>query len=560
MHDLIIRGARVADGSGAPLVRQDVAVTGGRIAARGRLAEPARRTVDADDLVLAPGLVDVHTHYDAQLTWDPTASPSPSLGVTTVVIGNCGFGIAPCPPAMRDAVTRNLSEVEGMSLAALQAGIDWRFESFAQYLDCLRAKGPLPNVAAFVGHSTVRSAVMGPAASERAATADEIGGMKALVRAALDAGAIGFASSHSENHNGYGGVPMPSRLGDARELGALVGTLGETGRGLFQITVGPRNTVGELAALARATGRPVIFSALFHNDAFPERATTMLEECRAAGSAGAEVYAQVSCRPLSMDFTLANAYPMQSLEVWSALKTAAPATLAAAFRSGDFRARFRAQLAEPRRGKLFYGDWHRVEVAMAARDAHRALEGRTIAELSEARGVDPVDLFFDLALEEELATVYSAKLLNANEAAVEPLLSHPASVIALSDAGAHLTFLCDAGYGLHLLGRWVRERGAFTLEEAVRRLTSRPAEIYRLEARGRIAEGAAADLLLFDPATVACARPRRVHDLPGGESRLVCDPVGVHGVWVNGRHVFDGKDYLPEGRAAGEVLTRFSAR
>ncbi|MCC7276161.1 MAG: amidohydrolase family protein [Alphaproteobacteria bacterium] len=560
MHDLIIKGARVADGSGSPLVTADVAVAGGKVAAIGRIAEPAARTVDGDGLVLAPGIVDVHTHYDAQLTWDPTASPSTALGVTTVVMGNCGFSIAPCPPAARDLVARNLSEVEGMSLASLRTGIDWRFERFGEYLDLVQSKHPHLNVAAFVGHSTVRSAVMGEDASRRAATADEIAAMRGLVAESLAAGAVGFASSHSENHNGYGGVPMPSRLAGQDEIRTLVGVLGEAGRGVYQMTAGPNTSVAFLESLGRDTGRPIIFSSVFQNDTFPERGPGQLRDCAAARGRGVEVYGQTSCQPLTMEFTLANAYPLSSLDVWEDLRGADGAALMAHFADPAFRTRFRATLGTPKKGKLFYGNWSRVQIATAATPEHAPFEGRSIADLAAARGVDAVDAFFDLGVAERLETLFSAQLINADEDQLEPMLRHDQGVIALSDAGAHLSFLCDAGFGLHLLGHWVRERKTFTIEEAVRQLTAKPAAIYRIPGRGRIAVGGPADLMLFDPATVGPSkRPRRVHDLPGGDSRMVRDPVGMHGVWVNGTLVHDGRDYARPERGPGTVLRDFAA-
>jgi N-acyl-D-aspartate/D-glutamate deacylase len=558
MHDLLFKGALVADGSGAPPRRADVAVAGGRIAALGEDLGAAHEAVDADGLVLAPGIVDVHTHYDAQLTWDATASPSPALGVTTVVMGNCGFGIAPCPAARRGQIVRNLAVVEGLSLGALESGIDWDFESFEEYLALLGRKGAYPNVAVLVGHSTVRSAVMGEAASERVASPDEVAAMAALVSGAMAAGAIGFASSTSENHIGHGGVPMPSRLADEAEIRALVGAMGESGRGLFQMTVGPGTDVPFLESLAAASGRPVVFSALFHNETYPERAPAMLAACRAAQARGHEVHAQVGCQPLAMDFTLANAYPLHNLEVWEDLKASSAAELAGIFRDADFRARFRADVANPRKGRMFYGDWRLVEVAQAARSGNAALEGLSVAELAAREGTDPVDVFFDLALDEELETVFSAKLLNVDEDAVEGLLTHEASLVSLSDAGAHLTFMCDAGYGLRLLGHWVRERGTFELGEAIRQLTSLPADVYRIPERGRVMPGAWADLMLFDPATVDVSKSRRVHDLPGGDSRLVREPVGLHGVWVNGARVHDGRAYLEVDRPPGQILQEFS--
>ena len=556
MHDLVIRGAMVADGVGNPLIRADVAVKGERIVEVGDVTESARETVDADGLVLAPGIVDVHTHYDAQLTWDSQATPSPSLGVTTVVMGNCGFSIAPCPPDRREQMARNLAEVEGMPVATLEAGIDWSFEAFPEYLALLRRKGCYPNAGVFVGHSAVRTTVLGAEASERAATEDEIATMRGIVKEALEAGAIGFATSTSINHYGDGGVPMPSRLADDDEMDALVGVLGELGRGVFQLTVGPSMTNERMEGLAAATGRPVFMTAALHNDTFPDRAIGMLEGAAAAQSRGNAMWAQVSCQPLSMDFSMRTAFPLQSLDAWEPLHTASDEEFLAIIGSENFRNKFRDELEKPQSGKIFYGDWRRVEVAMATTPAHRVLEGETIETIAGREGRDPVDVMFDIAVDEKLGTTFNAALLNADEAAVEGLLRHDAGLVSLSDAGAHLCYLCDAGYGLHLLGHWVRDRGLFDLEDGIRRVTSMPARLYGIPDRGEIAPGKFADLLLFDPATVGRGAIRRVDDLPGGESRLVRDATGVHGVWVNGTGVYDGDGYR-DVPPPGHVLDSF---
>ena len=546
----------VADGVGNPLIRADVAVSGERIAGVGAVTESAKETVDADGLVLAPGIVDVHTHYDAQITWESQATPSPALGVTTVVMGNCGFSIAPCPPDRREQMARNLAEVEGMSIAALEAGIDWGFETFPEYLAQLRRKGCYPNAGVFVGHSAVRTTVLGAEASDRAATEDEIAAMRGIVMEAMEAGAIGFATSTSINHNGDGGVPMPSRLAEDDELRALVGVLGELRRGIFQLTVGPGMTVERLESMAAETGRPVFMTAALHNETFPERAIGMLEDSAAAQSRGNPVWAQVSCQPLRMDFSMRTAFPLQSLNAWEPLHRASDEEFLAIIASEDFRNRFREDLEKPQQGKIFYGDWERVEVAMAATPAHRPLEGRTIESIAGREGRDPVDVMFDLAVDERLGTTFNAALLNADEAAVEELLLHEAGLISLSDAGAHLCYLCDAGYGLHLLGHWVRDKGVFGLEDGIRRITSLPARLYGIPDRGEIAPGKFADLMLFDPAEVARGAIRRVDDLPGGESRLIRQPRGVHGVWVNGTCVHDDAGYR-EVPPPGHVLDRF---
>ncbi len=545
MHDLIIRGATLYDGTGAAGRCADVAVAGGRIAAVGRVKEGARRSLDAGGLALMPGIVDVHTHYDAQATWDPTLSPSPSLGVTTAVLGNCGFGIAPCPAPMRETMVRNLSVVEGMDLEALLAGTRWEFETFAEYLAQLRRAKPYANVAVLAQHSTIRTAVMGEEASTRsAASADEIALMRALVREALDAGAIGFASSFSPNHSGWGGRPMPSTIATDNELTALAGALGDAGRGVLVMATGSRATPEYMEAIAAETGRPAFMVTVLtmHNRADPGRAMSYYRKCAAAIARGRELYIHTTCQPLSFDFTLRDPYLLYSHDAFDRVRQAKPEELPGIYADPEFRARFRDNLAHPGKGILFYGDWDKVEAL-----------GAPLTDLARDAGKDPLDYFFDLPVDTPLV----AKLFQNDDAGVAPLIKHPAGVIALSDAGAHLIFLCDAGFGLHLLAHWVRETETLTLEEGVRRLTSDPAQKYRIPGRGRIAPGYGADLLLFDPQTVGVSPLERVADLPGGGTRMVRRPKGVAGVWVNGEQVFDGRRTLPLEAGPGKVLDRF---
>ncbi|MDQ6681486.1 MAG: amidohydrolase family protein [Pseudomonadota bacterium] len=561
MIDLLIRNALVVDGSGAESVRADVAVAGGRIAQiASRIDAAATRTIDADGLALMPGIIDSHTHFDAQITWDPTLRPSPALGVTTAVIGNCGFTIAPCRPADRELTMKNLTQVEGMSLDALRAGIDWDFETFGEYMVQLRRRGSAINVAAYVGHSSVRTYVMGGAAAKRAATADEIAQMQAIVREAMRHGAVGFASSTSPAHNGEGGLPMPSRLADDAEMAALVGAMAdESGRGVFMLTKGGHTPVPFLESLAAATGRPVMIAALLHNGTNPCAVFDDLAAIAAANARGHRLLGQVSCCPLTMDFTLASPYPVEGLASWKpALGLGGPA-LKAVLAERGFRDTVRAELATPTTFRLFNNEWDKVHVVETARPEHARLEQRTIAEIAREGGRDPLDTMLDLALTEDLKTVFTAQLLNSDEEAVGRMLNHPNSIVSLSDAGAHLTFFNDAGFGLHLLGHWARERGAMTMEEAARRLTSHPAAVLALGRRGLIREGYAADLLLFDPRTVGRGPKRRVHDLPAGGARLTTDAVGVRGVWVNGRQVADEGGLVAEVPLAGQLLTEFDS-
>lgn len=560
MHELVIRGAQVFDGLGNPPRRADVAIDQGRISVIGEVSGPALETVDATGLSLMPGIVDLHTHYDAQITWDRTMSPSPALGVTTAVIGNCGFGVAPCPANMRETMMKNLSVVEGMDLNALLTGVQWGFETFPEYMDQLRRTGPYLNTAVFAGHSVMRTAVMGEAGSERVEPTDtEMAEMRRLLREAMDAGAIGFASSFSPNHSGYGGRPMPSTIATEAELRALTSVLGEVERGVFMSATGSRLTPQTMESIASDTKRPVYISTVLtmYNDAEPARGLGYYDFCAEALDRGNEVYILTSCQPLSFDFNLTDPYLMLSHSAFDAIKGVAPAALAGIYADPAFRATFRANLLAPKAGVLFLGNWEHIEINVTVLPEHKSLEGMSVAALARLRKVDPVDAFLDLALAEGLKTYFVGKLFQNVDAGVLPLLKHRAGVITLSDAGAHLVYMCDAGFGLHFLSHWVRKTGEFTLEEGIRRLTSDAAHRFRIPERGKLMEGAPADMLLFDPATVGISRPTSLSDLPGGGSRMVREAQGVHGVWVNGVLIHNGRDYVAMDRGPGHVLDKF---
>lgn len=562
MHDLIIRNAQVFDGTGLPAVLADVAVAQGRIVQIGEVSGPARETVDAQGLALMPGIVDLHTHYDAQVTWDRTLSPSPALGVTTAVIGNCGFGIAPCPAPLRETMMKNLSVVEGMDLQSLLTGVNWEFETFGQYMDQLRRIGPYVNTAVFAGHSVIRTAVMGEAGSTQAeATPAQLQAMQSLVREAMDHGAIGFASSFSPNHSGYGGIPMPSTIASEEELRALTGVLGELKKGVFMMATGTRASPDVMESIVQDTGRPGYISTVLtmYNEGNPELGPSYYQRCAEALARGHELYILTSCQPLSFDFTLKDPYVMLSHAAFDPVKSARVDELPALYRDKAFREAFRDNLRHPKPGILFLGNWRHIEVGQAQRPEHQALEGQSIQALADQRGVDPVDCFFDLALAEDLDLHFVGKFFNNNDEGVAPSLKHPASVITLSDAGAHLTYMCDAGFGLYFLSHWVRETGHFTLSEGIRRLTSEPADRFRIPDRGRLHVGGPADLLLFDPETVGISKPLPRQDLPGGGTRMVRTATGVHGVWVNGVKVHDGQNYIEHAQGPGHVLDHFNA-
>jgi N-acyl-D-amino-acid deacylase len=515
--------------------------------------------VEADGLALMPGIIDSHTHFDAQITWDPYVRPSPALGVTTAVIGNCGFTIAPCRPADREITMRNLTQVEGMSLEVLRQGISWGFETFPQYMAQLRRRGSAVNIAAYIGHSSVRTYVMGKDASTRAATDDEIVRMQQIVRGAMRSGAVGFASSTSPAHNGEGGLPMPSRLAEDREMAALVNAMGESGRGIYMLTKGSHTAVPFLESLAASSGRPVMIAALLHNSTNPQAVFNDLDDIAQANTRGRRLIGQVSCCPLTMDFTLASPYPVEGLQGWKpALGLAGPA-LKAVLADTKFRDALRTELSSSATFRLFNGEWNKVQVVQVTRPENTPYEQKNLADIARAEGRDPLDLMLDLAIAEDLETVFTAELLNTDEDAVGRMLNHPYSIVSLSDAGAHLTFFNDAGFGLHLLGHWARDVGAMAMSEAVRRLTAHPATVFGMKDRGLIREGFAADLLLFERDRVGRGPKRRVFDLPGGAPRLTTDAVGVHGVWVNGAQVADRRGLLQEASLAGQLLTEFAA-
>ena len=561
MHDLVIRNATVIDGLGNPRREgESLAVREGRIAAIG--PDPGRGTeeVDAQGRVLCPGIVDLHTHFDAQLTWDSYATPSVELGATTVVAGNCGFTIAPCREADRDQTLRNLTHVEGMSLEALREGVDWDFETYPEYLAMLERKGTVPNVACFVGHSSVRTYVLGDEASTRAATADEIAEMKRLVIDAMNSGAIGFSTTTLEQHNGENGIPMPSRLADEGKMLELTGALGEVGKGVFMLTKGMTSTIPWLEEIAARNGRPVMVAAMFVDPNDPERVFRELDEIGDAKGRGRELWGQVGCFPLGMEFCLSHPYPLEALLAWRpAMEAANGDEFRRILSDASFRDAVKAEaktVGVPLR--FSYHQWDHMRIMEAASPGNRGLVGRIVGDLAREAGKDPFDWYLDHCLDGEMDSLVDCHMFNVDEERVKDLLDHPHGVLGLSDAGAHLSFLCDAGFGLHVLGHWARDRGDMSLERAVRSVTSRLADVYRIKERGRLEVGACADLLLFDPATVGRGERVRKWDLPAGASRVHTPAHGVEGVWINGHRVVNGDGIMKNGARPGKLLRDFA--
>ena len=554
MYDLIIRNALIADGLGHPLVEGDLGVQGGRVAAVGKVEGKTTETFDAEGHVLSPGVVDIHTHYDAQLTWDKTASPSGSLGVTTVVIGNCGFGVAPAPANRKDSIIANLAEVEGMSLESLKAGMDDDYETFGEYLALLKRKGVYPNVACLASHTVMRTVVMGDEGSERPSTPNEMKEMVGLLRDAMDAGAIGLATSSNENHRGDGGIPIASRLATDDEFRALVEVLQDYDHGVFMATFGERHSIPFLEDLCKISGKPGFYAAHFHYAHQPDRATNIMNMAADARRRGIPVYTQGSCQPLSLTTTLDKAYVLKAMHPWPS--TEDHNELRIIFSDPTFRKSFRETLGKSDSQHIFKGRWDWVPIAVAGLEENQHLVGKTIAEVAQERGQDPFDTFLNIGLEEDFATKFSFYILNMDENGVAELITNDGTLVSLSDAGAHNALLCDAGYAMHLLGHWVRDKGLFDLPTGIRKVTSDPAHVYGIMDRGRLTPGAWADMILFDPDKIGITNMRRHFDLPAGGERLLRKAPGLHGTWVNGVQIFDGNDYL-DVTAPGHVLTKF---
>ncbi len=558
MLDLRIDNAEIYDGSGGEPFSGSLGVRDGKVVALSKITEDALEKINANGLALMPGIIDNHTHYDAQITWDPYVNPSPSLGVTTIVMGNCGFTIAPCRPRDRDLTVRNLTHVEGMPLRSLQEGIKWDFESFPDYMNALADRGVGPNVAVFCGHSSIRTYVLGRDAHKREANHEEIRKMKLLLREAMESGACGFSTTRSGQHNGEAGIPMPSRLASFDELREFSKELRDIGRGVLMMTKGGDTRIKDIEELCSLSGRPYLIAALLHSPMAPEKTFDDLTEIADAHKRGNRLYGAVSPCPLTMEFTMHEPYTFEGLSVWKPLMQLTENQLKVMLSKKDFRENMKSELSQ-HAYRIFNGEWDKVWVTQVKHKKNTHLEGKDLASIARQERCDPLDFMFDLSLDEDLDTVFTATLMNSDEKAVGEMIKNENSLISLSDAGAHLTFFCDAGYGLHLLGHWSRDLKLLSLSEAIKKLTSDPGKLFGIKDRGEIKIGYWADLMLFDPLKIGRGPLVRAHDLPAGGSRLTTPAVGVHGVWINGQRMVDSSGILPSAPLSGMLMREFEA-
>ena len=523
--DVVIRGGTVFDGSGAPGRAADVAVSAGVIEEIGPNLR-GKHELDASGCAVAPGFIDIHTHYDAQVFWDPALRPSSYHGVTTVVAGNCGFSIAPCRPQHHEVIVRTLENVEDMDAGTLTAGIVWEFQTHPEYMDLVGRRGTVLNYTCYVGHSAVRLYVMGDAAYERAATPQEIDEMCRRVIEAIEAGAAGFSTSFAYTHRGMDGKPVPSRFAARDEVEALFLAAGSTGKGVVLATAGEQCTYADMYELQPRIGRPFTYPLFALADG---RHRPQLELHEAAIARGLNVWPQVTPRPLTMQFTMASPFSLNVSGVFGELMDQDREARIAAYRDPAWRARAAADLEQvPMRPR-----WETCEISES--DRFPELEGRRVDALSRERGCGPLDVICDIALADDLETRFRIYIANDEPASVGHLLTSESVTLGLSDAGAHVGQLCDAPLATDLLGTWVRERHVMPLERAVRKLTGEPADMFGFVRRGYLRKGYWADVCVFDPATVAPGPTRRVRDFPANGERLTAEePDGVRHVLVNG--------------------------
>jgi N-acyl-D-amino-acid deacylase len=552
--DLLIRNGLLVDGTGTPGRRADVGIAGGRIAAVGKVTESAKRTIDASDLVVAPGFIDPHTHYDAQICWDGALTPSSWHGVTSVVMGNCGVGIAPCRPAAREIAMRDLVNVEAIPFEVLDAGITWDWETFPQYLDAAARRRPALNLAFLAPLTPLRHYVMGEASLERAATGAEIADIARLLADAMDAGAFGFSSTLLNQHLGYQGRPLACRNASREELKAYCNVLRERAKGAIEFAMTRQIAVLEepelelLELMLDESRRPVTFIAMFDRDDLPEAVRETLAKARPLIAKGARP--QTSPLPLTREINMRNPFSFAAFPSWKRVFVdKSKAAQAAVYRDPAFRAAFREDLKRP----ASFGNWERITVHEVRSPKLKHLEGKTVAEIAAERRVDGVDAFLDVTLDDDLENEFTMQSFNTRVERMTEILRNKDMLLGLGDGGAHLDMLCDSGYPTYVLGTWVRERGALTLEEGVRRMTSDPADFFGIRDRGRVQTGLAADVTLFDPATVASGgRPERLYDLPGGAKRMVMRSRGIEYTIVNGAVTWERGALT--GAAAGQVL------
>jgi N-acyl-D-amino-acid deacylase len=546
-YDLLIRGGLVVDGSGLPPYLADVGVCDGKIAAIGTLRGSAARTIDAAGLAVTPGFIDHHTHLDAQMLWDPYGTCEPQHGITSVVMGNCGLTLAPVVDGGEDALVQSFVRVEAMPRVALEQGVPWGWHSFGDYLDRLEGRVGI-NVGGLVGHIALRHHVLGAEATERRATADEVAQMQRLVAEALEAGALGLSTNRNERHMREDGKPVASRLADDDELFALAEVQRDANSGVIETILGMHQPehCAWYDRLARHSRRPVIWQIVVHRWADPDMWREQLAGIAPTFRDGYRAYALTNTVPIVNRFNMNNCQVFDEFPTWKTLMFLPEIVRKQAFADPETREKLRAEIAAPKR-TVFHRRWDLVQIIKTVRPENAEYVGKSVAEMAARRGQDPLDAFLDLSLEENLETTFRSANSGGDPDAMAEILQSPYVLVGQSDAGAHVQFDAEFGYGTTLLGMWSRDHGALSLEAAVRKLTFDVASIYGLMDRGLLHPGYAADLAIFDPATVNACEPEWAEDYPANTRRLVQRAEGVYYTIVNGQVIYE------DGRLSGDL-------
>jgi N-acyl-D-amino-acid deacylase len=560
-YDLLIKNGRIIDGSGRPAFHGDVAVARGKIVELGRLGGPARQVIEADGRVVAPGFVDNHCHYDAQVFWDPLCSFSCYHGATTVIIGNCSLALAPVKAPEREKLAGMLSYVEAIPMDVLQAGVPWTWETFPQYMQAIRQRLGV-NVGTLLGHSAVRLYAMGEECSERPATDAELQVMRDVVREALEAGALGLSITRNMNHFDIAGKRIPAACAPESELFALADVLREVGTGVIQCGGGTNPELKDrlLSRLSQACGRQIMYNTLLEQARQPGRWRTHLAHVEETARQG--IRAVPLCNPGSIvnRFTMKNCQVFRSMPTWLPILQGSDEDKLHAYRDPVMREKLRAEVDAPLGpDSSFSKRWDLMILEEPRKPENRALKGQSVAQIAKAQGKEPLDAFLDLAVDEELETVWSLGEINSDIDAVAQILGSPYAVVGLSDGGAHVQFHSNVSNPTRLLGYWVREKGIMSLEHAVRRLTFDSASAFGIYDRGLLQPGMAADLVVFDPDTVGPGKQDVVHDFPNDGWRVRELAEGIHYTVVNGEVLLEKGAHT--GNLPGRVLhnARYSA-
>jgi N-acyl-D-aspartate/D-glutamate deacylase len=544
-----------------PRFRADVGIANGKIAAIGRLHENARETIDADGHIVSPGIIDAHTHMDAQVFWDPIGTCSCWHGITSVVMGNCGFSLAPCAEKDKLLVMRNLERAEDIAPEAMEAGIKWSWETFPQYLDAVERTPKGINYAAYMGHSALRTYVMGERAFDSEANSEDLSAMKREMRAAVRAGAIGFTTSRTRNHQTPDGKPVASRLANWDEVRQIVGVMGEEGAGVFEIAgedtgFDPERIndyLGRLKGLAVDTGVPVTFG-MFSSRRAPDYWRPFFKLADESSQAGGKMFIQVHSRSLNLVMSFETVTPFDRMPVWRDIRKLSLAEQEAKLRDPEVRRAMvqatkendtrnhEAVGAEPRGCNFKY-----LYVMDKATPPFRSVQ-----EIADEAGKDPVDCFIELALAKNLHQFFLQPLANENQDHVLEMMRHPRSVVTFSDSGAHVSQIMDSSLQTHVLSHWVRDKHEFSLEEAIRMLTFVPASNWGLQNRGLLRTGMAADVIVFDAEKIAPMLPTLDHDLPAGARRLKQKATGLKTTIVNGQVLLKNNEHT--GALPGQLL------